>query len=272
MTFMRYFAALAVCAFIHTAAAQEAPEVMRARDELARIEKLVEAGGLPPKRLEDARALIREAEDQAVLRRTLYGALQVQDLTEPMTAEMLTSAKRLVETQQGRVERMKKLIDQGVVARTNLTPLLQELDNRQHTLALAEQRDRLWNGLLEMARAEEARQASVEAERELEERAGDGVIAAARLAQLEREFNKAFGRPLPVSARGDTTFHRSLGFDHTGRMDVGVNPDSPEGTWLRGWLERVNVPYLAFRGAIRGVSSAPHIHIGPPSSRLRIAD
>ncbi|MBL8214643.1 MAG: hypothetical protein JNK87_28235, partial [Bryobacterales bacterium] len=270
--FMRYFAAIALCVSIQIAAAQEAPEVTKAREELSRIERLVEAGGLPPRRLEEARALIREAEDQAVLRRTLYGALQVQDLTEPMTSEMLTSARRLVESQQSRVDRMKILIEEGVVARTGLTPLLQELDNRQRTLALAEQRDRLWNELLAMARAEEARQAAAEADRGVDERSADEVVAAGRVAQLEREYARQFGRPLPVSARGDTTFHRSLGFDHTGRLDVGVNPDSIEGTWLRGWLDRVRVPYLAFRSAIRGVATAPHIHIGPPSSRLRIAD
>jgi hypothetical protein len=77
---------------------------------------------------------------------------------------------------------------------------------------------------------------------------------------------------MPVSARGSTAVHRAMGFDHTGRIDVAVNPDAPEGVWLRKYLDTQGIPYYAFRAAIAGKATAPHIHIGPGSTRLHVTD
>src|SRR5262249_23162906 len=142
---------------------------------------------------------------------------------------------------------------------------------------MAEERSHLFEELAGMARAEEQRLANLEAEQQAElakaeEDPSYGLLPQVRVKQLEKEFETAFLRPLPVSARGDTGFHRALGFNHTGRIDVAVAPDSPEGRWLRNWLERGHVPYLAFKSFVPGQASAPHIHIGPPSLRLRAAD
>jgi hypothetical protein len=63
-----------------------------------------------------------------------------------------------------------------------------------------------------------------------------------------------------------------MGFDHRGRVDVALKPDSREGQWLRKYLQARDIPYLAFRSAIRGVATNAHIHIGPPSNRIRRAD
>ncbi|MBL8230147.1 MAG: hypothetical protein JNL98_16785 [Bryobacterales bacterium] len=263
--------------YTHSLCAQVSPEVAKAKAELDRIQQIVDAGGLPKNRLEQAREAVAEAEDQATLRRTLFGSLRVEDLSDELTREMETAAKRLVDRQQARIDRQHALIEQNVVPRTSLTPFLEELDARRKMFIDAESRSRLWSQLTEMARAEQARLAELEAEqlealRRAEDDPGYGIISAARLRRLEQEFERMFARTLPVSARGDTVFHRTLGYNHTGRVDVGINPDTPEGRWLRDWLEGAKIPYLAFRGAIRGVSSAPHIHIGPPSTRLRIAD
>ena len=46
-------------------------------------------------------------------------------------------------------------------------------------------------------------------------------------------IQRQFGKSLPVSAKGDTALHRSLGFDHRGRVDIALNPDQTEGSWLR---------------------------------------
>lgn len=262
---------------LHTLVAQVSPDVAKAKAELDRIQQLVEAGGLPKNRLEQAREAVEEAEDQSVLRRTLFGSLKLEELSDELTREMSGAATRLVARQQSRIDRQRGLVDQGVAPRTSLTPLLEELDARRKMLIDAESRSRLWSQLTEMARAEQARLAELEAEQlEALRRAEDdptyGLISLAKLRRLEQEFERMFTRPLPVSARGDTVFHRTLGYNHTGRIDVGLNPDTPEGRWLRDWLEASRIPYLAFRSAIRGVSSAPHIHIGPPSTRLRIAD
>ena len=73
---------------------------------------------------------------------------------------------------------------------------------------------------------------------------------------------------MPISANGETSVHRALGFDHRGRVDVAVMPDQPEGIWLRHYLEAHNIPFYAFRSAIAGKATGAHIHIGPGSTRL----
>jgi hypothetical protein len=269
--------ALAACATAAPApSTPESPEIARAKEQLVRVERLVEQGGLPRVRLEEAREQLAEAEDYAVLRRSLYGTVKVEDLTEPLSTEMLDSARRLVDIQQKRYNRLSKMVEQGVVARTELTPLLEELDNRRKSLIEAESRVRMWANLLDQARAEQARQQEAEqlaalATAEVVE-SGSGVLSTAKAHQLETDYEKVFRKELPVSARGDTSFHRMMGFDHTGRLDVALLPDSAEGQWLRLWLDRSGVPYLAFRSAVKGQASAAHIHIGPPSSKLRISD
>jgi hypothetical protein len=51
-------------------------------------------------------------------------------------------------------------------------------------------------------------------------------------------------------------------------MDVGVHPDSSEGQALVNYLRKSGIPFLAFRTAVPGSATGPHIHIGPPSGRL----
>ncbi len=269
--------ALVVCAIL-TPAQQptDPPEILRAKEQLARVEQLVEQGGLPRTRLEEARENLAEALDFAVLRRTLYGSIKVEDLTEKVSEEMVHSATRLVDLQQKRVARLSKMVDQGVMARMELTPLLEELDNRRKSLLEAESRVRLWTNLLEQARAEQHRQMEAEqqaaAVAQAEADTATGILSPLKSRQLELDFERVFRRGLPISARGDTSFHRMMGFDHTGRIDVAVSPDSAEGQWLRLWLERTGIPFIAFKTAVKGQASAPHIHIGPPSSRLRTTD
>ena len=101
-----------------------------------------------------------------------------------------------------------------------------------------------------------------------EKTSGNHLIEPQELKALTLAFEKHFSEPFPVSARGMTAVHRALGFDHTGRVDVAVNPDSAEGIWLREYLDAKAIPYYAFRTAIAGKATAPHIHIGPGSTRL----
>jgi len=49
---------------------------------------------------------------------------------------------------------------------------------------------------------------------------------------------------------------------------VGVSPETPEGIWLRRTLEARQIPYIAFRTAVKGSATAPHIHIGTASTRI----
>ena len=96
-----------------------------------------------------------------------------------------------------------------------------------------------------------------------------GVTAwtLAQVASLDRFFSARFGRPLPVSALGQTPVHDRLGFDHRNAADVAVHPDSVEGRALLDHLRALGIPFLAFRGPVAGASTGAHVHVGAPSPR-----
>ncbi len=85
--------------------------------------------------------------------------------------------------------------------------------------------------------------------------------------KVENFFLAKFGRPLPTSAFGQSSIHDRWGLDHRQGMDVGLHPDSLEGAALVDFLRSERIPFLAFRHAIPGVATGPHIHIGRPSHR-----
>jgi hypothetical protein len=87
-------------------------------------------------------------------------------------------------------------------------------------------------------------------------------------SKVEGFFTSRFGRALPVTAFGQSATHTRLGWDHSNSFDVGVHPDSPEGQALIAYLRGAGIPFLAFRTAIAGSSTGPHIHVGYPSHRL----
>ena len=97
---------------------------------------------------------------------------------------------------------------------------------------------------------------------------GERQWSLAMAPAVSRFFADRFGRPLPVSAFGQTRTHERLGFDHRNAIDVAVHPDSPEGQALMAWLRERGVSFLAFRSAVPGVSTGAHLHIGAPSARL----
>ncbi|MDX2150704.1 MAG: hypothetical protein SFV54_08210 [Bryobacteraceae bacterium] len=247
--------------------------VARQQAEVERVREMVEAGVLPKVRLDEAEAALADARDRDALDRTLYGTIGVEDLTEEQADEMVEAAKRQYARQQEAVEKAKALVDVGARPRMDLMPLLQELDSRRRTLDLAESRGQLLRELAAAARAEELQEeAEAAAPRMAERYDGSGAFHDGVLKVIETAYAKQFGRALPVSAKGATAVHRSLGFDHRGRVDVAVNPDQAEGVWLRKYLESRGIPYFAFRAAVRGKATGAHIHIGPPSLRLRYAD
>jgi len=87
-------------------------------------------------------------------------------------------------------------------------------------------------------------------------------------ARLRDWFMARFGRPLPISAFGQTALHDRMGLDHRNALDVAVHPDSPEGRALMDHLRNLGVPFIAAWGAIPGSTSGAHIHVGQPSPRL----
>lgn len=97
---------------------------------------------------------------------------------------------------------------------------------------------------------------------------GAGTWAISQASKVEGFFAGEFGRPLPVSAFGQSATHNRLGFDHHNSIDVAVHPDTREGKALIDYLRINGIPFLAFRSAIPGVATGAHIHIGYPSHRI----
>jgi len=81
-------------------------------------------------------------------------------------------------------------------------------------------------------------------------------------------FSSTFGRPLPLSAVGQSATHDRFGLDHHHAVDVPLHPDSAEGRAVISYLQAQGITFTAFRAAIPGVATGPHIHIGRPSNRF----
>ena len=260
-----------VCAACLWAQSEDSPEIARTKSGIEKLRTLVEAGAAPRAQLERAQAALADAEDAAFLRKTVYGT----DLSEDQTDDMLAAAQRRVDRRKNAVADTRRLIDEGVASQLALSPVLEELDMARKELDLAESRARFVKQMADEARAEEALESSLNQSPEdapaLADRFdGDGAFSMVAFSRVEFEYSKHFGKALPVSAMGDTAVHRSLGFDHRGRVDVAINPDQPEGHWLLEYLVQNRIPYFAFRHAVPGKATGAHIHIGPMSTRFKL--
>jgi hypothetical protein len=266
--------------FLVSLPAQLLPSVAGAKAEVERMRALVEAGALPRLKLEEAQELLADTEDDDILRHSLYGNIGLETLTEDQATHMVDAARRQLARQQARVDKAMKLVDEGVTSMHSVDQAQEDLQARRTTLDLAENRAHLLQEMSAMAQAEAAAHARMHAEadhsaddyRLAVQYEGSGQFSDNDLRRVVLAFEKRFSAPLPISARGETALHKTLGFDHRGRVDVALNPDQVEGIWLRRYLESEQIPYFAFRSAIAGSATGPHIHLGPPSTRLMSSD
>lgn len=249
--------------------------VQRAEGEMGRIRELVDQGTLPKSKLEEAQSRLDDARDQLTLTETLYGDVKIQDMTTGQADLMVAAAQSRVDREQKIYSERKQLLETGIIAKSELVQYEDELNSRRRVLELATNRRNLLGELHQMAAAEKAFEADAQTAREeravMMRFAGNGFFNPAEIRSISEDFRQQFHRELPISAFGQTAVHQALGLDHRNRIDVALNPDSPEGIWLRHLLETRDIPYLAFRSAVPGAATAPHIHIGTGSSRLHLA-
>lgn len=242
-------------------------ELSRALANVEELRKQVEAGVTPRARLVQAEEALVDAQDAELLGRTLYGA----DLTEEQSGAMVAAAQRRLERRAAEVEKLKSLIDEGALPMTALDRPKEELAWAEKEYGLVVARSELVSELTSMARRE--READELAPGPVMERFdGDGSFTPADFKRVLLAFEKHFHKPLPVSAHGTTAVHRAMGFDHRDRVDVALNPDTEQGSWLREYLEASDIPYYAFRAFVPGKATAAHIHMGPPSGRILRTD
>ena len=85
--------------------------------------------------------------------------------------------------------------------------------------------------------------------------------------KIQRFFSDTFNKQLPIAVFGQGAIHERWRLDHRNAMDISLHPDGVEGRALLTFLQKNGIPYLAFRSAIPGTATGPHIHIGRPSHR-----
>src|SRR5207249_2716207 len=95
------------------------------------------------------------------------------------------------------------------------------------------------------------------------------MIQNQALQELKKEYYDNFKEELPISAFGQSETHNRLGWDHSGRIDLAIRPDSIQGQNVLKFLRERNIAFLAFKTSEPGYSTGAHIHIGPPSTRLQ---
>lgn len=201
------------------------------------------------------------------------------------TNEYKASLEKLVTSYEGNVtkaeeklELSKKLLAEGLIART-------QVEENQREFAAA--KDRVAETRRQMTNAD-AQIASVLVETAADEQiaknlrfARQSLVRTASFTRytgapgwglgeaykIQRFFSDTFSKQLPIAVFGQGAIHERWRLDHRNAMDISLHPDSVEGKALLNFLQRNGVPYLAFRSAIPGTATGPHIHIGRPSHR-----
>lgn len=186
-------------------------------------------------------------------------------------------AQSLVELQQAEVEKLTKntdllrqLYSEGLIARIELEKSEQDLTAAKARVEETKKSDELAKvQAQEIAKAQQlAKTKTFVKPTSMITRSTAGNWSLASLSTVQQFFSNTFGKPLPTSAVGQSATHNRMGWDHRNSVDVGLHPDSTEGRALIAYLQNAGIPFLAFRGAIPGVATGPHIHIGSPSHRL----
>jgi hypothetical protein len=176
------------------------------------------------------------------------------------------------------VEKRRELLERGIISRRELEESERELEVAQGKLSSTRQEmvvadQSLAEAMIEppvISRPTPGRPAPEQYELtpHFVHYRGSARWSLAEAPKLQSFFARRFGRPLPVSAYGQTPLHDRLGFDHRDAIDVAISPDSPEGSALMTFLRGAGISFMAYRGAVRGEATGAHIHVGPASRRM----
>jgi hypothetical protein len=173
------------------------------------------------------------------------------------------------------VERLKALLADGIISKLDVEKEQQKLTDAQNKIAQARRQIVEADSLVaEVAAAEQLaklpppRVGGYTATSTIIRYSGPSKWLIADAGKLQGFFQQRFGRTLPISAFGQSQTHDRMGYDHRNSIDVALHPDSAEGQALMSFLRSQGIPFLAFRGAVPGSATGPHIHVGPPSKRF----
>ena len=102
--------------------AAETGEVRQAKEQLAHIQKLADAGAASRKQVAQAASALRQAQDDALIAEALATRVAVEELTEEQSAEATGAAARRLERQLAQLAQQAQLVSEGVAPRTSLVP------------------------------------------------------------------------------------------------------------------------------------------------------
>jgi hypothetical protein len=177
-----------------------------------------------------------------------------------------------------KLEMSKKLLDEGLIAKVQV---------EENERAVATEKDKVSETRRQIATAE-AQVADVLVEAKADEEIARNLrFAKGRMLRtttfiryngasgwglsdawkIQRFFSDTFHKQLPIAVFGQGPIHDRWRLDHRNAMDISLHPDGVEGQSLLSFLQKNGIPYLAFRSAIPGTATGPHIHIGKPSHR-----
>jgi hypothetical protein len=177
-----------------------------------------------------------------------------------------------------KLEQSKKLLAEGLIART-------QVEENERALALAKEKINETNrqmanaesqiaGVLVEAAADDeiaknlkfAKQSLIRTS-SFTRFTGAGGWSISDAWKIQRFFSDTFSKQLPIAVFGQGAIHDRWRLDHHNAMDIQLHPDGVEGQALLNFLQKNGIPYSAFRSAIPGTATGPHIHIGRPSHR-----
>ncbi len=177
-----------------------------------------------------------------------------------------------------RHEQMQKLLAEGLISKSELEQSENSVAEAKAKVTGVEQQivgadTQIANVLIEiegdkqLAKLGPARRGSLVQTTSFMRFAGAGRWVLSQASPIESFFQQTFKRPLPIAVFGQGPIHNQWRLDHRNAMDISLNPDGVEGQALIRFLQSNGIPFSAFRGAIPGVATGPHIHIGLPSHR-----
>lgn len=192
--------------------------------------------------------------------------------------KLIASYQRSVEKAEARLVESKELFKRGLISKAQL---------QESETGLANANDKVNESRQQMATADaQIAAALVEAQAEaqlakLRIKRGSLVSTTSYIRyngaanwllsetwKIQRFFFDTFKKPLPIAVFGQGAIHDRWRLDHRNALDISLYPDGVEGQALLNFLRSNGIPFLAFRGAIPGTATGPHIHIGRASHRF----
>jgi len=192
--------------------------------------------------------------------------------------KLLALYQESVKKAEQRHEQMQKLLADGLISKSELEQSESLLTEAKIKVTGVEQQisgadNQIANALIEiegdkqLARLGPARRGSLVQTASFIRFTGAGRWVLSQANPIETFFQQTFKRPLPIAVFGQGAIHNQWRLDHRNALDISLNPDGAEGQALIRFLQSNGIPFSAFRGAIPGVATGPHIHIGLPSHR-----